>query len=585
MKKKFSLKRAAPSRRLRRSKTRRPIAKDLHVVGHGVSGVGERFVKLVFKGQPVLVSVNNLLTNRLAEFVRLQNHGARLLRIEAQRKLVAKVDCELANRPKFSVVTTTGWHGDVFVFPDGIVPTGRSDIEIHFADEGADRYQRLTCHGTETGAKELFALFKGNTRLMTGVALAFVGPLGIVCPLEHVGLQYCGANGVGKSSAAAAVSSIWGGDANPNHRLGSGTAWKNTDNALEQYSTAYSNTLLFLDEADSIVGGDNKAKANALLNVVKDIAGGRGKGRANDPSVSSWFTPILSTSNLSVPRMLELKRRDRDFSYIDRLFDIPPPKNAHGFFENLHGFADKVEFRDRLLELANRNFGVTGRAFVAEIARSLKRDRTGLVAFVRARREAYHRAAASIPAPGRDLGRLHGKFATIYAAGCVAIRFKILPFKRNDLLRAVLKCERDHVEFVRTELGLPHDRAKTIGSPSAFERLKDRLFGPTRLKLIDLRKPGARPPQGHIHTRAAGYLGRHLGRDEIWLRNKRLERMVGGKAEATALKLKLHRKRLIVSERRGKTHNFVVKRDIPGVGRLRVVALRPPPPLKRSRRR
>ena len=61
--------------------------------------------------------------------------------------------------------------------------------------------------------------------------------------------------------------------------------------------------------------------------------------------------------------------------------------------------------------------------------------------------------------------------------------------------------------------------------------------------------------------------------------------MVGGKAEATALKLKLHRKRLIVSERRGKTHNFVVKRDIPGVGRLRVVALRPPPPLKRSRRR
>ena len=88
-------------------------------------------------------------------------------------------------------------------------------------------------------------------------------------------------------------------------------------------------------------------------------------------------------------------------------------------------------------------------------------------------------------------------------------------------MRAVLKCERDHVEFVRTELGLPHDRAKTIGSPSAFERLKDRLFGPTRLKLIDLRKPGARPPQGHIHTRAAGYLGRHLGRDEIWLRNKR----------------------------------------------------------------
>ena len=196
-KRKFSLKRAAPSRRLRRSKTRRPIAKDLHVVGHGVSGVGERFVKLVFKGQPVLVSVNNLLTNRLAEFVRLQNHGARLLRIEAQRKLVAKVDCELANRPKFSVVTTTGWHGDVFVFPDGIVPTGRSTSKFVFADREHQSLSAPDVSRDRTGAKELFALFKGNTRQMTGVALAFVGPLGIVCPLERVGLQYCGANGNG----------------------------------------------------------------------------------------------------------------------------------------------------------------------------------------------------------------------------------------------------------------------------------------------------------------------------------------------------------------------------------------------------
>jgi len=84
---------------------------------------------------------------------------------------------------------------------------------------------------------------------------------------------------------------------------------------------------------------------------------------------------------------------------------------------------------------------------------------------------------------------------------------------------------------------------------------------------------GARPPLGQAHGKAAGYLGRHLGHDEFWLTNTRFEQIAGGRAEGNALKLKLDAKRLIVSERRGKTHNYVVKRDIPGLGRKRVVAL------------
>jgi hypothetical protein len=34
---------------------------------------------------------------------------------------------------------------------------------------------------------ELFALFAGNSRLMTGAALAFVGPFSAVLLLEHCG--------------------------------------------------------------------------------------------------------------------------------------------------------------------------------------------------------------------------------------------------------------------------------------------------------------------------------------------------------------------------------------------------------------
>jgi putative DNA primase/helicase len=262
------------------------------------------------------------------------------------------------------------------------VPKGWSDVEIYLEDDHADIYRRFRGRGTRAGTLQLFALFVGNSRLMFGAAEACVGPLAPVIIPEHVAAQFVGDYGEAKSSSAAAISSIWGGDPDLNHRLGSGTSWKNTDFALEKYAAAYNNMLLFLDEADSAEGDDPKATANALLKEIKDISGGKGKGRGNDPEVRTSYTPILSTSNVSVPQMLKLtRRRVDDFSYIDRLFDIPPPAGGHGFFENLHGFSNLVEFRDRLLELARLHYGLAGRAYVWHVAHALgstrKRDRDG----------------------------------------------------------------------------------------------------------------------------------------------------------------------------------------------------------------
>ena len=426
---------------------------------------------------------------------------------------------------------------------------------------------------------QLFALFVGNSRLMFGAAEACVGPLAPVIIPEHVAAQFVGEYGEAKSSGAAAVSSIYGGDPDPNHRLGSGTSWKNTDFALEKYAAAYNNMLLFLDEADSAEGDDPKATANALLKAIKDISGGKGKGRGNDPEVRTSYTPILSTSNVSVPRMLKLtRRRVDDFSYIDRLFDIPPPAGGHGFFENLHGFSNLVEFRDRLLELARLHYGLAGRAYVWRVAHALRKDRDEFVAFLKERREQYLRAVADLKAPGRRLLRVHGKFATIYAAGCAAIRFKIFPFTEADLLEAVKTCERDHIAFIAKELGGAY---ALDASPSAaatprtpYEALKAYLNGPLAKTFINLRTPGASVPPGHVHASAPGYRGLYRGNKEIWLPYSCFERIAGGPAESHALKAELHAKRLIASEGQGQRQYFTVKRDILGLGRVRVIALR-----------
>jgi hypothetical protein len=557
-----------------------PFTGYIKITGHGSSESREPFVRLEIKGRWILVRVNNLLTDRNFEFARLQKIGAHLLDHAAQKRLIARIERARREPATFNVATTLGWQGDAFVFPDGVVPKGWSEVEIYLEDDHADIYRRFRRRGTPAGALQLFELFAGNSRLMTGAALACVGPLSPVIVPEHVAAQFLGDYGEGKSSGAAAISSFWGGDPDANHRLGSGTSWKNTDYALEKYTAAYNNMLLFLDEADSAEGDDPKATANALLKAIKDISGGKGKGRGNDPEVRTSYTPILSTSNLSVPQMLKLtRRRVDDFSYIDRLLDVPPPAGGDGYFEDLHGFANVAKFSDRLLELARLHYGLAGSAYVWRVAHALRRNRDEFVVFLKERREQYLRAVAHMTAPGRRLLRVHGKFATIYAAGCAAIRFKILPFIEADLLEAVKTCERDHIAFIAKELGGAYalnPGQVAAGTPhTPYQALKAYLNGPVAKAFIDLRT-GASVPPGHVHDSAPGYLGLYRGSREIWLPYACFERIAGSSDAAKALMTELHAKRLIASERRSQSRSYSVKREIPGLDRVRVIALRAP---------
>ena len=505
--------------------------KDIKILGLGRSENGEPYLKMRVKAGPsFLAPVNDFLDTSKDHFKRLQNRGANLMPLEARKELLQRVTDALGRKESFLVATRVGWHGDVFVFPKEIVPKGERAVEIYLQDEGYDVYKRFRLGGDRSGARELFALFRGNSRLMLGVSLAFVGPLGGVIPLvEHVGVQFLGPRGTGKSSSATALSCVWGWDPDPLHLCGFGASWKSTENALEKLARAYSNTLALLDETRTVPGANASAKANAVLNAIKDIASAQGKDRFDDPSVARWFTPLLSTSNTSVIEMLADAGLHGEASYYDRLFDVGPPDNIQpkvgdGFFEDLHGSDDKVKFRDRLLDLAKKHHGRAGRAFVYCLARALKKDRAELEAFVTARRDGYLREATKIPAPDRDPGRLHGKFATIYAAGCLAIRFGILPFKRAELLAAILTCERDHIALVEKELArfpapgsppLHRSRGATATSvqpaQSAIERLRAYLLE-NRKSLVDLRKPDAQLPPGHVHATATGYIGRfHFG--------------------------------------------------------------------------
>jgi hypothetical protein len=408
----------------------------------------------------------------------------------------------------------------------------------------------------------LLDLCRGNSRLICGFALGFTGLPCAAFGLEPPGLQFVGEGGLGKTAAARTVTSIWGWDLTPGARLGFGSSWNAKPNALEVIATGCNNTVLFLDEMSQV-------RADAIDAVMR-LTQGQGKARYTELHRLLWCTPLLSTSNVSILAIMrKLGDASNSAAYVDRLMDVPPPDGYDCYFENLHSARDVAEYCAWMDALAEQHHGRVGYTFATEFARALETDRGGYKAFFSGCRDEYIQAAEGIRATGRDLTRVHGRSATIYASARLANYFKVFPVAKKDLLEAVLTCERDHVAFVARE-----QRAAAAVQRAPFDRFKDYIAA-NKVRFVEVQDPEASLPEDHDHESCPGYMGTHSGRREYWLTQNRFEEIAGGKPEANRLKTDLRRLGFIATDRRGDKLIFAVKRQIPGLGRKYVVALIP----------
>ncbi len=248
--------------------------------------------------------------------------------------------------------------------------------------------------------------------------------------------------------------------------------------------------------------------------------------------------PVLSTSNLSVARMVKVGEPNADPGvYSDRLMDIPVPHNGSGMFENLYGVRDGGEFTDYLKNLASEHHGVAGREFVKRILEKLAKNSQELLDFLDARAADYEQKARARIGPSEELVRIHNKFATVYAAGCLAIREKILPYKGNKLLEAILTCEEDHVRFFNEELGRPSEPQLP-----RIDILREYVLK-NRHTFIDLKKN--RLPANHNHKSCPGYINEYDGRTEYLFSENKLKEIMGSQWATNELKRELQGKGLI----------------------------------------
>jgi hypothetical protein len=256
---------------------------------------------------------------------------------------------------------------------------------------------------------------------------------------------------------------------------------------------------------------------------------------------------------LSLDELVQ-KGEQIDDAHRGRLIDVPLPASDDGIFEDLHGFKDKAKLTKHLIDIALEHHGVASLHFLAKLTEWRARDEKGLRRMLARQRRIYLRQARRLETFGRDLTRIHEKFATIYAAGRLAMRFRLLPWGLEDLRDALLACEWGHIEHIQAHLSAG-DTEK-----SGFQILQEHIRN-NRDQFVDLRKGLADPD--HDPASCLGYINKHQGKTEYLFTEQRLASLVGGKNKALQLKQDLHDRGLIATTEAGSQGvRYVAKRKL-----------------------
>jgi hypothetical protein len=553
----------------------------------------ERFLQVAVGDQTTLLNVDNLSDPRSGELKKLTPLGEPLIKHAARSEFLARAHDVARAEPIFKVAVRTGWFHDTFILPAGLASGGERNVARYFDPRYAVYHRRLHHSGTAAGWLELARLCRGKSRLLTGLCLALSG---VVCGAfgdEPPGVQIVSSGGMGGTTIGRVVGTVWGGDSNPARKIGCGVSCNNTGINFEVLGGAFDQMFLFLDDMHNA----GEVELKALLNLMN----GEGRGRSDQVGRVDFATPTLCTANVSwVHVARELKLAYLIYPLVDRIMEFERPVGWPYLFE---GIRTQEEFRvygNLLRQLARTHFGWAGPEFAQRLELWLQADRPAVEAFVAACHQAYYAAAANIKSScGRDVGRISNRFATLYVAGCLAIRFRIFSFTAAEVLEALLTCHRDHVAFVDQQLKIPAWKTPALirhpapptpqepvgvtGTPdrSPLAKLKQYLDANIPDGLVDLRDNATELPADHDHDNSPGYLGLHDKKVELWFSNERFEKIAGGKYEGRALKRALAGMRVLMVWGRGNGKvSPTVKRRLANLGLHWVVAIRPSPAMK-----
>lgn len=391
------------------------------------------------------------------------------------------------------IVARLGWHetdgGRVFVLPARtLAPPGADAVRLQ--TERPEALPPVAERGTLAEWQDKVAApAVGNSRLLLALSMAFAAPLLGVVGAESGGIHLRGPSSVGKSTAAVAAGSVWGGGG----LRGWLQRWRATDNGLEGLAGAHCDLLLTLDELGEV-------DPRHLSLAAYMLANGGGKARAardgGARKSAEWRLLFLSSGEVSIAdRLAEAAPGRRAAAGQEvRVVDLPADAGAgFGLFEALHGAASGGAFAERIKSAAATCYGTAGPAFLA----ALVDDMDGATVATRAFRSEFLELNVQ-PAADGQVSRVADRFALIAAGGELAAELGIVPWPPGTAAAAAARC------FADWRRGRGGDGPAEIAAGLAQVRRFLEVHGEGRFRLIGEDVDAPRP-EGAERIFSAGF--------------------------------------------------------------------------------
>lgn len=466
--------------------------------------------------------------------------------------MLKKLEERKRKEATFKVATRLGWNGNAFVLPDQTFGCPNMPLETGFGDLDQTMLAKYRTSGSlKEWQDQVAARCTGNSRLIFSVCLAFAGPiLRFVGGPKGGGFQLWGGAETGKTTSAMVGGSVWGCHRGDRRERGFAETWNSTSGKVEVTALAHRDTLLLLDET-KLAGTTAQQRAEVVTSVTFTLAELTEKQRlTNACSARSWRGFFYSTSNLTLTKLAREGKIEVDDAGRGRMGDIPLPDQAHGTYEDLHGFKSGEVLSDALQRHCHRYFGTPIRAYLQRLVRESKTVHK----FLRGERKSYRRVLEEklTSSHRKPLNRNSGRYATTFAAGSLASRYNIVPWSRKQILQAILKCELDQLRHPDESLDTSRPSVEALRS-KLIKYLKD-----NEKAFMDLSANQPRYKRDDINA-VLGYRDKAKKQRWFYLTSKHLDAIVGSGDAARQLKHALVTEGLMAQKTLGK---FVVQRRI-----------------------
>jgi Domain of unknown function (DUF927) len=327
-----------------------------------------------------------------------------------------------------------GWttRSDAFVRPDRIIGDTLSNIVGFRRSKQHDFRGQLRRKGdVSTWASRVAKPAQSSSVLMFCIAAALAPPL-----LKFVGKGSFGFCLSGRSRSGKTLATLVAGSVTGNGSTEQLLDWNATDNRLQEQFPEFNDCLVPVDDVMSMKGSDRDKYAR-IKSVSYILASGAGTARHTNFSTDTndnWRTIILTSNEISIRELANRSRLEREPGETVRLIDVPATFDGSlDIFDREYSTGDQNW--EKWFKACSKNQGYAFESFLRSLIEKKEQARALTKEHIHFFAEFVHDAD-----DGNFARDIAGKFGIVFAAGVLAIQYDLIPWKVDQLKRAVAKC-------------------------------------------------------------------------------------------------------------------------------------------------